>query len=253
MVSYDVLGNIAILKFKEGIKLGEKKKQAKSLMLERPNITTVLEKTEKVKGRLRTIKTRLLAGENTKEAVYKENGCVFKLNVESCYFSPRLSSERLEIAGKCRKFERILVLFAGVSPFSIVIAKVSGAKVVSVELGRECCKYGKENVKLNRGDVEIVQGDVKKLKKLIKLEKFDRIVMPRPQLKDTFLEYVWPYSRKGTEIYYYDFGDDAEEILEKVSREAKKARRKIKILNVKKAGDIAPFRYRWRIDMRVLN
>jgi len=252
MVSYDVLGNIAIMKF-DGEKVSEKKKIASNLMDERKNITTVLEKIDKVKGRLRTIKTRFLAGKKTKEALYRENGCLFKLNVETCYFSPRLSNERIEIAGRVKKEDRVLVLFAGVSPFPIVIAKRSGAKVVSVELGRECCKYGKENVKLNKlvGKVEVIQGDVKNLGKLIKKEKFDKIVMPRPQLKDTFLKYIWKFCDEDCEIYYYDFGKDPEEIIKKVENEAKKSGKKIKIFNFKRAGDIAPFKYRWRLDFKL--
>ena len=39
----------------------------------------------------------------------------------------------------------------------------------------------------------------------------------------------------------------------KEAEEAKKARRKIKILRVKKAGEIGPYTYRWRVDIRVLN
>ena len=36
-------------------------------------------------------------------------------------------------------------------------------------------------------------------------------------------------------------------------REAKEFGKKIKILRVLKAGDIAPYKFRWRIEMKVLN
>ena len=254
---YDFLGNICILKFPEGTSKKNKINFARKLMRERKQVTSVLEKTEKVSGRLRTIITKYLAGKNTKETLYNESGCVFKLNVDSCYFSPRLSNERLEIAGKIKPNDRVLVLFSGVAPFPIVIAKHSKArKVVAVELGKECSKYARENVKLNKlvDRVEIIQGDVKRLDKLLeKNSKFDSIVMPRPQLKETFLKYIWKFCKRGTRVYYYDFGKDANEILEKILSEAKKARKKLRILNFKKAGEIAPYKYRWRVDFIVLN
>ncbi|MEK6820504.1 MAG: class I SAM-dependent methyltransferase family protein, partial [Nanoarchaeota archaeon] len=163
--AYDVIGSIAILKFPEKTGKKEKKKTACKLLEERKNIKTVLEKTEKVKGRLRTIKTRYLAGLKSRETIHKESSCLFKLDVEKCYFSPRLSGERLEIAKEIRKKDKVLVMFSGVGPYPIVIGKISGCKkVVSIELSRIASKYAKENVKLNKlKNVEIVQGDVKRL------------------------------------------------------------------------------------------
>ena len=152
-------------------------------------------------------------------------------------FFPRLSNERLEIAKKIRRKDKVLVMFSGVAPFSIVISKLTGAEVVSVELGRECSKYARENVLLNKlaGKVKIEQGDVKKIVPKMK-DKFDVIVMPRPQLKDSFLKEAFSVSKKNTRIFYYDFGKDPEEILDKVNLEAGKAKKKIKILEVKRAG-----------------
>ena len=252
MVSYDVLGNIAILKFRDE-KKKEKIEYAKKLMKEHRNITTVLEKKDKVHGRLRTIKTNWLSGKKTLESLYLESGCKFKLDIEKCYFSPRLSGERLEIAGKINKKDNVLVLFSGVGPFPIVIAKKTGCKVTSVELGRECCRYAEENVRLNKlSNVRVIQGDVKKLDKLLDVgEKFDKIVMPRPQLKDTFLKYIWKFCRKGSRVYYYDFGKDISEIVRKVEDEARRDKKKIRITSLKKAGDIAPYKYRFRIDFIV--
>ena len=249
MANYDIIGNIAILKF-ENESNNEKKEIAKYLMSERRNITTILEKTEKIKGRLRTYKTKFLAGKKTKETIHKENNCLFKLDIEKCYFSPRLSNERMEIAKKIKSKDRVLVLFAGVAPFSIVIAKLSKCKkIVSVELNRIASKYALENVKLNKlNNIQIIQKNVKKLS--LK-EKFDVIIMPRPQLKDTFLKEAFKFSKKNAKIFYYDFGKDASLIIEKIRQEAKTYKKKIKILSIKKAGEIAPYKYRFRVEMRI--
>ena len=109
-VGYDILGNIAVLKFGRDVRASEKKRFALALLKKYKQIRTVLDYGGKLSGRLRTHKTKHLAGEKTKEALYKENGCLFRLNVDTCYFSPRLASERLEIAKKVRKEENVLVI-----------------------------------------------------------------------------------------------------------------------------------------------
>ena len=257
MRGQDILGNIAILKFDWQTSMAAKKKEAMRFLKERKGVRTVLEKTGKFSGRLRTLRTRWLAGEKNLEALYKENGCEFRFNVESCYFSSRLASERKEIASMTRKGEDVLVLFGGVAPFAIVIAKLSQAKrVVSVELGRECSKYAELNVKRNKLGkiVSIVQGDVRK--KLPKMkEKFSRIVMARPNLKDSFLDVSFPRVKKGGVIHYYGFYNEADldKMKELIADEAKKAKRKIKILGIKKAGDIGAYKFRYRVDLKILN
>ena len=265
--SYDIFGNIALVKFQEKFRESEKKKFALNLIKENKSIKTVLEKTSKIRGRLRKFSTKFLAGENTKEVVYHENDCVFRFNIDNTYFSPRLSNERKEIALKIKKDDNVLVLFAGVAPFSIVIAKKSRAKKVdSVEINRQASKYAELNVELNRlkGRVNIIQADVKKLgKKLCKgrlskgnhgCPRYDVIVMPRPQLKETFLSSVFPFAKKGTKIFYYDFCkiDEINLIIEKIKKESEKSKKKIKILNIKEAGEIAPYKIRVRVDFEII-
>lgn len=257
MANYDIIGNIVIMKFDKKTRKSEKLKQAKKL-LKRKNVRTVLEKTEKVKGRLRTLKTRFLAGGNVRETIHKENNCQFKVNVEKCYFSPRLSEERKEIAGKIKNKDEVLVMFAGVNPFGIVIAKSSGAKVVAIEIGRECCKYAKINALKNKvsDKIGLIQGDVKKVikKRGKRLGKFSVVVMPRPNLRETFLQEAFLVCRKGTRVFYYCFGQDKDlaKSMEEIYKQAKKSRKKIKIHKVKKAGEIAPYTFRYRVDFEVL-
>ena len=121
--SFNVLGNIAVVNFSDKTKISDKKKFAEQLLKEHSNIKTILEKSRKFSGRLRKMKTRYLAGEKNKEVLYKENNCVFRFNLDTTYFSPRLSNERKEVASKIKKNEKVLVMFAGVGPYSICIAK----------------------------------------------------------------------------------------------------------------------------------
>ena len=118
---YDIIGNLAIVKFRRGVNIKDKKKEGLKMLKFHKNLRTILEKVDRVKGRLRVHKTKLVVGEKTKEALYNENGCEFRFNVDSCYFSPRLSGERFEIARKVRSHESVLVMFGGVAPYAIVI------------------------------------------------------------------------------------------------------------------------------------
>ena len=283
--SFNILGTIAVVNFSEKTNAIEKKKFANQLLKNNLQIKTVLEKSGRFKGRLRKMQTRYLAGEKNKEVLYKENNCVFRFNIDKTYFSPRLSNERKEIASKIKKGDKVLVMFAGVAPFSIVIAKNSKAeKVFSNEINKEANKYAKLNIELNKvkNKVELINGDIKKVvKKWCEKDarfssrgekkspfivsrkereenkgfpRFDVIVMPRPRLKETFLREAFKLSKKGTRIFYYDFCklDEEDEILEKIKTQAKSSNKKIKILQTSKAGEIAPYKMRIRIDFEIL-
>jgi tRNA (guanine37-N1)-methyltransferase len=265
MKSYDNLGNILLVKFPEKYKLKDKKKFAEKLLKEQKSVRTVLEKKEKIKGRLRKLSTNYIAGENTKEVLYKENGCFFRFNIDKTYFSPRLANERKEIASKIKKDDIVLVMFAGVAPYSIIIAKNSKAKkVFSNEINREANKYAELNIKLNkvRDKVELLNGDIKRIVKKWKSHpsSYPRpptpnvIVMPRPQLKETFLKEAFMLSKAGTRIYYYDFckSDEIDSVIEKIKKQAQASKKKIKILKIKQAGEIAPYKIRLRVDFIVL-
>ena len=261
----DILGNIAVVKFSDEAKTFSKRRIGKKLLKENKSLKTILEKTGKFKGRLRKMETRFVVGEKTKEVLYKENGCIFRFNIDKTYFSPRLNNERKEVAGKIKKNDSVLVMFAGVAPYPIVIAKKSKAKlVVSNEINRGANKYAKLNVELNKlkDKIELIPGDIKRIARKGGLNvkgtlaplKFDVIVMPRPKLKETFLKQAFMLSKKGTRIYYYGFSkiDEINLIIDGIKEEAKKNRKKIRILNKKIAGEIAPYKARVRIDFKVL-
>jgi len=256
MADYDILGNIAIIKSEKKSE-EQKLKQAQEL-LKKPGIKTVLEKATNVHGRLRTIKTKHILGKKNLIAEHKENASLFKFNVETCYFSPRLSNERQLIAKKIKPKDKVLVMFAGVGVYPVIIYKYSRPKkIIGVELGKECCKYFKENLEINKvpeGKIEIIQGDVKK--KVNKtLGKFDVVIMARPNLKETFLKYGLEVSKKGTRLFYYGFCRDEEinDLVETLKSEANELKRKIKVLDIVPSGEIAPYKHRFRIEIKVLN
>jgi len=255
-MAYDVIGNIAVIKGED--KTRKQKLEEARVLLKKPGIRTVLEKATNVQGRLRTIKTKHLLGEKTLIAECKENNSVFKLNIETCYFSPRLANERQLISEKINARDRVLVMFAGVGVYPIVIYRNKRPeKIVGIELGKECCKYFYENLKLNHipeGKIEVIQGDVKK-KINSKLGKFNVVIMARPNLKESFLKWGLIASKKGTRLFYYGFcrDEDIGKMIEDLKKEAVELKRKIKIKEYVPACDIAPYKHRFRIEIEVLN
>jgi len=283
-IPLDIIGDIAILKFPKEYTKKQKINYAKEFLEEHKNIKTILEKTSKIKGRLRIAETKFLAGENKKQTTYVENGCRFKLDVDKTYFSSRLGNHRLEVANeisnKIKKNQNIIVMFAGVAPLPITLAKIlkqnnklDNIKIISEEINKEASKYAIENVKLNKfqDNIQVVQCDAKKLpEKLKKLNlhiaerkadnikgrlnvkgtlvplRYDFIFMARPNLKETFLNPAIKISKKSTIIYYHGFGTK-----EEVIKEVTPFQKKLKIISMKPAGEIGPHRYRWLVKFKV--
>jgi len=258
--SFDTIGTIAILDFPPELKKKEKI-IAETLMSINKSIKTVLKKQGKIRGRLRTRKLKFVAGLKTKETIHKESNCLLKLDVEKCYFSPRLSNDRIDVMKQVKPGEKILVMFSGIAPYPIVIAKNSKAKeIYGIELNRIASKYAQENIKINKlSNCFAVQGDVKKIIPKLKT-KFDRVVMARPQLKDDFLDSALKASKEGTIIHFYDFlreDEMPEAAFRKISsavERLKKTNKRIdswKMIRWKKALEIGPRKWRIRVDFFV--
>jgi len=246
--SFDIIGSIAIIQINN-------KKLAQNILKKQKNIKTVYYRG-KISGRLRTPSLKFLAGKRQTETIYKESGCLMKLDIKTCYFSPRLGTDRFEIAKKVKKNENVLVMFSGVAPYALIIGKHAKPKsIYCVELSKLASKYAQENIKLNKlKNITIIQGDVKKIIPRLKI-KFDRIVMARAQLKETFLKQAFMVSRRGTIIHFYDFiakEDFPKESIAKINAMAKKMAKKVKIISSKKVREIAPYRYHARVDFRII-
>ena len=81
------------------------------------NIKTVFVQDSPVAGNFRIRRLKHVAGENKTHTIHKENGCLFAVDVEACYFSPRLCHDRKRIAQQIKPNETIVNMFAGVGIF----------------------------------------------------------------------------------------------------------------------------------------
>ncbi|MBS3098229.1 class I SAM-dependent methyltransferase family protein [Candidatus Woesearchaeota archaeon] len=249
MASFDIVGDIAI--FQTDIS----KKEAEALLKEHNNLKVVCKKTKKYSGRYRLPKLKVIAGEKRKETEYKENNARLKLDVEKCYFSPRLANERLRIAKLVKENESVLVMFSGVGVYPLVIAKNSKPKIVyGIEINPIAHKYALENAELNKvGNVKLFKGDVKKVVPKLK-KKFDRILMPLPKGGENFLGVALKAAKKGTIMHFYDFLNEKDFNLakEKIGKACSKAKKKYKILKLVKCGQFGPGIYRVCADFKIM-
>jgi len=208
----DVVGSdgkmVALVEIEEG---SERKIEdvARELMAENKNIRSVLQKFPGTKGAYRTKTYKFVSGDRDTEVLHKEYGYLLKLDPQKVYFSPRESTVRHHVSSHVRPGDRILVMFAGVGPYPVCMAKAQPklSEIVAVEFNPEAFRYMKENVRINRiahlvtpilGDVRIVCSNMG--------GQFDKIVMPMVEAFD-YIDVAANCCKKGGIIHVYMVSD----------------------------------------------
>jgi len=206
--SYDVIGDIAIICLPE-LLMPKGQIVAEAIMQTHSHVRSVFRQASAVSGDFRLRHLELLCGEDRVVTLYKEYGCVFKVNLERCYFSPRLSFERMRIAQLVRLDETVVNMFAGVGSFSVLMARYGKVRTVySIDLNPYAVDLMRENIRLNRVQSQVVPilGDSKHVIVERLKDVADRVVMPLPEKAFEYLEYsVMALKPYGGCIHYYDF------------------------------------------------
>ena len=206
--SFDIIGDIAIIKMQKDDQVNAEA-VANKIMSIHKGVKTVFVQTSPISGDFRVRSLKLVAGEDKTFTRYRESGCVFAVDVQKCYFSPRLSHERSRVAGLVNTGETVVNMFAGVGCFSIIIAKnVSQTKVFSIDVNPVANQYMKENIRVNRvfGKVVPLLGDSKEIVKTDLQGIADRVLMPLPEKALEYLPHaLCSLKKQGGWIHYYDF------------------------------------------------
>lgn len=253
--SRERVGNILILEIPSQLEKKEKLIAEAYLKINK-QIATVVKKTEMHTGIFRTRKVTVLAGKKTKETTHLENGVRIKLHLENTYFSARSAHERLRIAQLVKKSEQILVMFSGVAPYPLVLAKQSPAKLVyGVELNPIAHQYALENVSLNRlnSKITLIKGDVCSVLPELK-QKFDRIIMPLPKTGEDFLGIAFKKAKKGSIIHLYAFLEekDISAHAKKITAICNQLNHPVKVLKKVKCGQFSPGTFRVCFDLKTI-
>jgi len=206
--SYDVLGSVALVKMDEAV-LPYAGQIGKAIMTVQKSVTTVCV-DEGVKEEYRTRSIRVVAGDDTTETVHKEYGLVFKMDVRSVFFSPRLATERDIVAKQVQPGEVVIDMFAGIGPFSIMIAKTRRPKVVyAIDTNPEAIRYMRENISLNKvSTVTPILGDARE--EVARLEQADRIIMNLPHSAREFLPEAIAALKPGGVMHFYEIMEDSD-------------------------------------------
>lgn len=250
--AYDVVGDIAIIDVPK--KLDRLAKSiAWTLKRAFPNIKVVARKIGKVRDTYRIRKLEILVGEKRTETLHKEHG--IKIDLTKAYFTPRSSGERARIAAQVKSGERVLIMFAGVGPYALIIAKKQPkCKIWAIELNPDAYKLMEENIRINRLGhiIKPICGDVREVVPKLK-EKFNRIIMVLPERGFEFLDLAFKVASKKAVVHFYIFlhEDEIKKGIAKIQELAKKFGRKIKIIGAKKVGSFAPRVWRWCIEFEI--
>ena len=207
--------------------------------------------------------------------------CVVDLN--HCFFSPRMGQERLRICQQVARGEHVLVLFSGVGMDALQLAgRTEASTVTAVELNEiavQCLQRAHRMLERNKrvkcagaaDRLDIIQGDVLKvLPERLPKDHYDRILAPRPKEGaldgdlgsgdggEEFLNVILPHLKDGGECHWYDFVADHEfpacdrtrKLLDRVCDQHDLS---MKVLHVANAGSVAMRQLRVCVDFKVFS
>jgi tRNA (guanine37-N1)-methyltransferase len=254
----DIVGDIAIIEIPPELNAHEKL-IGEAILETHKNVRTVLTKVGAVSGTYRLREFNVIAGERRTETVHKEYGCKYHVDVAKAYFSPRLSHEHKRVASLVQKGETVVDLFAGVGPFSVLIAKTNeDAKVYAVDINPEASELLKRNVRLNRVENRVfpIPGDARRVIEDELLGVADRVIMNLPESAIEFVDAACRTTKAaGGTVHFYGFirlPDSLENMKLRFSEAVEKAGRKVhRFLFAKTIRETAPYECQVVLDAKI--
>ncbi len=204
----DIIGRIAIVEIPQELKdytriIGE------NLLKMHRNIRTVLAKAGAVRGTYRLRELIVIAGEPRTDTIHKEHDCKYHVDVAKVYFSPRLSHEHSRVASLVRNGETVVDLFAGIGPFSILIAKGNATvRVHSIDINPIAIELLKRNIRLNRVENRVfpILCNARQVFENKLLGVADRVIMNLPEKAIEFVDTACKLIKPtGGKIHFYGF------------------------------------------------
>ena len=254
----DFVGDIAIVEIPPLLEIHEAL-VGEAILETHKNVRTVLSKTGAVGGTYRLRKFKTIAGEQRTFTLHKEYGCKYEVDLAKAYFSPRLSHEHNRIASLVNKAETIVDLFAGVGPFSILIAKRNvNTKIYAVDINPDAINLLKKNIRLNRVENRVfpILGDVKEIFEKRFLSIADRVIMNLPERAIEFIDIACrTIKSEGGVIHFYNFirlPNSIENLQLRLSEAVKQAGRNIgAFLSQKNIRATAPYEWQIVLDVKI--
>jgi tRNA (guanine37-N1)-methyltransferase len=254
----DVVGDIAIVEVPTELRAHEGQVGSAILKTHR-NVRTVLAKASAVSGTYRLREFDVIAGEPRTRTIHKEFGCQYYVDVAKAYFSPRLSHEHQRVASLVQKGETVVDLFAGVGPFSVLIAKNNNAvKVFALDINPEAFELLKKNILLNRVQNRVIPllGDAKQIVHDKLSGVADRVIMNLPESASEFVDVACKAVKPtGGVIHFYGFvrlPDSVDTMKRRFVEGVEKASRKVDVLYFKTVRETAPYQWQAVLDAHIV-
>lgn len=256
--SFDIIGDIAIIELSPAAEPYERT-IAEALTQVHTSVRTVFSKAGSIVDSLRVRPLHLILGENRSETIHREHGCRFKVDVSKAFFSPRLSSEHKRIADQVAPGEVVIDMFAGVGPFSVLIAKRLDHVVVhAIDANPNASRLIEENARLNQvqDKITVWSGDAHRVvvKNLSRIA--DRVIMNHPSEAKNFVEDATQAIKpSGGILHYYTFtdGEDCETKAEEELRSIlSKSKWEIESTMTHRVRGIAPMKWQIVVDARLV-
>jgi tRNA (guanine37-N1)-methyltransferase len=257
--AFDIIGDIVVIDIEPELKpyqtiIGE------AILQTQKNVQTVLAKASDIGGVFRVRDYAFVAGEHKTQAIHREFGCQYYVDIAKAYFSPRLSHEHDRVAALVQEAETVVDLFAGVGPFSVLIAKrKSNVTVYAVDLNPDAVELLKVNVKVNKVEKKVfpLLADARKVAATQLRGTSDRVIMNLPETAVDFVDAACNAIKpKGGVVHFYGFvraPDTIENLQARFKALVKENGRKVEAFLVARSiRETAPFESQVVLDVRIV-
>jgi len=254
----DFVGNIAVIEVPPELE-PHKKIVGEAILEVNRRVHTVLAKSGAIGGVFRVREFEVIAGIGKTETVHKEHGCIYYVDLKKAYFSPRLSHEHDRVASQVREGETVVDMFAGVGPFSILIAKRrEEVQVYAIDVNPDAISLLEKNIEVNRvrDKVKPILGDARKLIEEQLFGVADRVIMNLPEKAIEYVDVACEAIKtRGGVIHFYHFTkapDPLETAKIRLIEAVKQTNRSVKkVLLTRRVRATAPYEWQVVVDAEI--
>jgi tRNA (guanine37-N1)-methyltransferase len=249
--SLDIIGGIAIIKVPEEL-LGHCGAIGAAIIAANSSIKSAYQDLG-VSGKERIRELKWLSGERNTVTTHREFGIALTMDISKVYFSPRLATERDRVCQLVREGEAIIDMFAGVGPFSVMMAKNCRPRCVySIDINPDAVRFLQENIALNKVEevIKPILGDAAVEAPRLKA---DRIIMNLPHSSFDFFDAALSAANPKAIIHYYEILENTllDERLAELVNKARARAIPIKIESTREVHTYSPSQKMYAIDTSV--
>jgi tRNA (guanine37-N1)-methyltransferase len=254
----DFVGEIAVVEIPPELER-HKGMIGEAIMQIHKQVHTVLARSGAVEGVYRLRAFEVIAGVGETETMHKEYGCAYHVDLAKAYFSPRLSHEHDRVASQVKEGETIVDMFAGIGPFSVLIAKRhENVRVYAIDVNPDAVHLLKRNLNRNRVEQKVtpILGDADQIIEERLSGVADRVIMNLPERAIEYVDSACEtLKHEGGTVHYYDFTktpNPLETARVRLIEAVEKTDRGIqKILFARKVRAIAPYAWQVVVDAQI--